>query len=302
MQKMSEFVTKDQKLNQELKKSFNDAKKNEAFLHFIEKLNANEELLMQYTSRLEDSAIEYDNCVHCKGILNCSNQIEGYACLPIVKNEYIDFKYLPCRYKKKLDKDNDYLKNIYTISIPEAIKTAKMKDIYTEDKARFKAIKYLKSFIDNPEKSKGLYLHGNFGCGKTYLIVAALNELAKKGTKSAIIFWPEFLKHLKTLFDSNETFDETINKVMKAPILFIDDIGAENTTAWGRDEILCPILQYRMESNLKTFFTSNLNLEELEIHLSITKDGADLVKAKRIVERIKQLTIDLEMISQNLRK
>ena len=302
MQKMSEFVTKNEKIEHELKKSYLNAKKNEAFLALIEKLNAPEELLMQYTSRLEDSALEYKNCMNCKGLLSCVNKIEGYACLPIINDGYIDFKYRPCRYQKKFDKETAYLKNIYTIDMPEAIASARMKDIYIDDKSRYEVIKYLKNFIDNPFKGKGLYLHGNFGCGKTYLITAALNELAKKDIKSAIVFWPEFLKHLKTLFNTNDGFEETLNKVTKAPILLIDDIGAENTTAWSRDEILCPILQYRMDEGLKTFFTSNLNLNELETHLSITKDGADIVKSKRIIERIKQLTTDSEMIGKNLRK
>ena len=107
---------------------------------------------------------------------------------------------------------------------------------------------------------------------------------------------------MKTLFNTDDGFEDAMNKVSKAPILLIDDIGAENMTSWGRDEILCPILQYRMDQNLKTFFTSNLNWEELETHLSLTKDGSDIVKAKRIIERIKHLTIDSEMISKNLRK
>ena len=86
-----------------------------------------------------------------------------------------------------------------------------------------------------------------------------------------------------------------------ADILLIDDIGAENVTNWGRDEILGTILQYRMNSALPTFFTSNLTIEELEHHLSITKNDEDKVKARRIIERIKQLTSDLELISINRR-
>ena len=302
MLKVSEYVEKNEKIDRELKKSYIEAKKDEAFERLVEKLNVPEEVLMQYTSRLQDSAIEYDNCLNCKGLLSCKNQVEGYACLPVINASFIDFKYRPCRYKQKFDKETDHLKNIYMVDIPEAIKNARMKDIYTDDKARYGVIKYLKTFIDNPLKGKGLYLHGNFGCGKTYLLAAALNEIAKKGIKSAIVFWPEFLKHLKTLFNTNDGFDEVMTKVSKAPILLIDDIGAENVTAWSRDEILCSILQYRMDEGLKTFFTSNLTLDELEIHLSITKDGADSIKAKRIIERIKQLTTDSEMISKNLRK
>ena len=60
-------------------------------------------------------------------------------------------------------------------------------------------------------------------------------------------------------------------------------------------------MQYRMEENLPTFFTSNLTLEELENNLAITSSGVDKLKAKRIVERIKQLTVPIELISKNRR-
>ena len=56
-----------------------------------------------------------------------------------------------------------------------------------------------------------------------------------------------------------------------------------------------------MEQGLPTFFTSNLTMDELEQSLAITTSGADKVKARRIVERIKQLTITLELISKNRR-
>ena len=128
-----------------------------------------------------------------------------------------------------------------------------------------------------------------------------MNELAKKNIKSAIIFWPEYLRMLKSSFNQ-DTFSEKFDLIKQVPILLIDDIGAENMTAWSRDEILCPILQYRMEEHLPTFFTSNLSLESLEKHLSITKDGVSEVKARRIVERIKQLTKEEQIVSENLRK
>ena len=57
-----------------------------------------------------------------------------------------------------------------------------------------------------------------------------------------------------------------------------------------------------MENHLPTFFTSNLTIEELEKSLSITSSGVDKIKAKRIIERIKQLTTQEELISKNRRK
>lgn len=56
-----------------------------------------------------------------------------------------------------------------------------------------------------------------------------------------------------------------------------------------------------MESHLPTFFTSNLTLDELETALSTTSSGVDKLKARRIIERIKQLTVPLELISKNKR-
>ena len=63
-------------------------------------------------------------------------------------------------------------------------------------------------------------------------------------------------------------------------MLLLDDIGAENTSNWSRDEVLGPILQYRMENHLPTFFTSNLTMDELEEALSTTSSGVDRVNAK----------------------
>ena len=97
-------------------------------------------------------------------------------------------------------------------------------------------------------------------------------------------------------------FKEKYESVKSVPLLLIDDIGAENITQWNRDEILCPLLQYRMDNNLTTFFTSNLTLEQLEEHLGSSKAGVEAVKAARVIARIKQLTDSKEMISKNLRK
>ena len=82
----------------------------------------------------------------------------------------------------------------------------------------------------------------------------------------------------------------------------LDDIGAEKVTEWGRDEILGTILQSRMNNGLPTFFTSNLTIEELEKNLGITKDSEDVVKAKRLIERIKYLTYDFELLGNNYRE
>ena len=284
----------------DLEKEYKEAFQDVNFKAITKNLKLDIDKLKKYTSIIKECSFEYEHCKNCKGLLDCLNKVEGYCYLPVNDNGNLNFTYIPCKYKKAYDKKNKYLENIKYFNTPEYVKEANLDNIYKTDKNRFEAINYLMDFLDDFEsgkKVKGLYLHGNFGCGKTYLIAAIFNELAKSGHKSSIIFWPEFLR--QAFYDD---FNFKFEYVKKVPLLLIDDIGAEGLTAWNRDEILCPLLQYRMDNNLVTFFTSNLNLKELEEHLSSSKNSVDHVKAGRIISRIEQLTKDLQMVSKNLRK
>ena len=302
MQKLMDQLKLNKNNNIDLMASFNESLKNEKFKKLIEKVKLPYEELAKYTSILEDCAEEYHNCLNCKNIMECKNRVKGHAYLPEVVNNQLRFGYKMCKKQEKLLKENKYLENIYSYNIPEEIVKASMKDIYVDDPNRIEIIKWINKFIKNYEKSeKGLYLSGSFGSGKTYLLSAMFNELAKQNVKSAIIFWPEFLVDLKNSM-RNDDFGEKLNRIKKVPLLLIDDIGAEATTSWSRDDILCPILQYRMQEKLPTFFTSNLSIELLEKHLASSKDGIEEVKAKRIIERINQLTDKLDLVSKNYRK
>ena len=260
---------------------------------------------MKYTTKLETASCEYHNCSKCANIMECRNEVCGYRITPQANMDDLEFVYLPCKYKIELDKKNKYLDNIYYYDIPKEIKNANMREIDTKDKKRYPVIKWIKEFIENYNQSKtgkGLYLNGSFGCGKTYLLSAMLNELAKKGANVAILYYPEFLRDLKESFGDNYEYTRKFNYIKKVDLLLFDDIGADTVTEWSRDEVLGTILQYRMDEKLPTFFTSNLTLGELEEHLSVSNKDIDKVKARRIIERIKQLTDDITLISANLRK
>ena len=263
------------------------------------------ETLMKYTTKSELAACEHKNCKHCKNIMECLNEVTGYRYTPYKNDNDVEFAYQPCAYKMEIDEKNQTLTNVYYFDMPKEIKSARIKDIDTKDKNRYPAIKWIKEFIVKTKKNevcKGLYLNGNFGCGKTYLLSAMLNEIAKNGKNIAIVYYPEFIRSLKETFNDPEEYQKRFNYIKKVDYLLFDDIGAESVTEWSRDEVLGPILQYRMEAKLATFFTSNLTLSELEEHLKTTKRDVDIVKARRIMERIKQLTESITMISVNLRK
>lgn len=284
----------------DLDKEYKLALKDSVFSDIVKKIKLPDSELKKYTTLINECTSEYKNCMQCKGLIECKNRITGHVYFPTVKQDHIGFEYKSCKYQEKYIKNTLHLKNVKYFNMPSSLEEATISKIYKNDKNRFEAIKWVGEFLNNYNEYddfKGLYLYGNFGCGKTYFIASLFNDLAKKGYQSSIVFWPEFLR--QAFYDD---FKEKYEYVKKVPLLLIDDIGAENVTAWNRDEILCPLLQYRMEEGLTTFFTSNLTLDDLNDHLSSSKAGVESIKAGRIISRIKQLTMQVEMISKNLRK
>ncbi len=291
-------MTLSEKIEKELDKELENSLKSEDFCSLIKRAKIPKNVAKKNNSRLLDTCEELDRCKKCKGLIMCQNKVIGHVLYPEYSDSSLKFIYMPCKYQKEEDK-----KRALKANELDEIKNARMKDVDITDKKRMAVIKWIKDFYDNYEHVntlKGLYLHGSFGSGKTYLIAALFNELAiKKDAYTEVVYLPELLRNMKEDFSLVE---DKVNYLQNVDLLLIDDIGAENVTKWGRDEILGTILQYRMNNKLTTFFTSNLTIDELEHHLSITKDSEDKVKARRIIERIKQLTDDIELTSVNRRK
>lgn len=303
MKKIDGFVGVDFSISkqekQDLKASFMKACQEESFVSMVQTFDLPEDTLIKYTSKLKDALEEKKHCEGCKGLAFCRNEECGYRYTPEKKEQQLSFSYVACSYKR----EENYKKNVQLFSVNKKIKNASMSQIYTNDKNRVEIIKYLKKYITSYESSsttKGLYLHGSFGVGKTYLIAALFNELAKRGVRSIIIHVPELLRSMKESFETGD-YSERFYELQNVPLLLLDDIGAEYLTPWARDEILEPLLQYRMEEELPTFFTSNFTLEELEKHFANSTSGYEQVKAKRMTERIRELSIPMELISKNMR-
>ncbi len=283
-----------------LKENYERALQNPNFRYVAESTGLSGDKLMKHTSKLETSQEELTNCKNCPGLKFCKNRVKGFVYYPSVQEGKLSFNYVACKYKKELIALENGTCDFF--EMPEKLKRASMKDIFMDDELRVPIIRWLKNFYDtytdNPHQ-KGLYLHGSFGSGKTYLICAMLNELSKKHVDVLVAYYPQLLLSLKSSFDTD--FATRIEKIKKASILFLDDIGAESVTAWSRDEILGTILQYRMDAALPTFFTSNLTIDDLEANLSVTKNSVDKVKARRIIERIKFLTTSMELVAKDRR-
>lgn len=295
----SSYVKKSKKaINDELRRNFVLASTDETFKKLCNRLKVDENILMKYTSKLTDSSNELKNCSKCKGAYMCKNAVKCHVYFPNVTKDFIEFSYKPCKYYVSNSKKN----NTTFFDTPKMLREASLSELITE-KERSSILKYIKDFLKkkmNNEPVKGLYLSGSFGSGKSYILSALLNELSLKGFKCVNVNYPLLLNSLKASFN-DYNYNDVMDEIMTCDVLLIDDIGAENNSTWARDEVLGTILQYRMDNVLTTFFTSNFTIEELENVLSETSKGTDLIKARRIIERVKFLTEEQTLISKNKR-
>lgn len=243
-------------------------------------------------------------CNKCPSLEGCINLMKGYHPKLVIERGMIDIKYDKCPRKEMHDEKRKNENLINSLYVPKDILNATFdslhEDVYRAD-AVDKAATFLMDYQDG-KSQKGIYFYGQFGVGKSYLLGAIANALAKKKISSMIVYVPELFREMKSAI-GDSTLNEKMDVIKRAPVLMFDDIGAETMSSWTRDEVLGPILQFRMLENLPTFFTSNFDFKELEHHLSYSQRGEEeKMKARRIMERIKYLTESVLVEGPNRRK
>ena len=231
-------------------------------------------------------------CRGCKGKKTCAMDV--YLMQPVLEYYHgnINQKLKRCEFVDIINEDL-----LEMMFFPNTYQDGDIK-VTLERKQVLKAIK---EYANNPKKNKGFFLHGSFGTGKTFLLVKLAREITKQNVKVIFAYYPDLVRHLKASIALNN-LETIVNKLKSIDVLMLDDIGGESNTSFVRDEILGPILQYRMLGNLPTFMTSNLNINELGEHFMETKDGVDIIKSARIIERISFMMDDIELVGKNLRQ
>ncbi|QBQ08041.1 primosomal protein DnaI [Spiroplasma gladiatoris] len=167
-----------------------------------------------------------------------------------------------------------------------------------------------KIFVSDKSNVKGIYLYGEPGVGKTYMMKLIANSFANNDQKVVVVTMNRLIKVVKETFNNyiNNDYNKFLDLCTNVDVLILDDIGSEPVTEWSRDELLFGLLNTRLENNKLTFFTSNLSLDDLKKYYTSTKNSSNNLtqkikstRAKRIVERIKGLCDDILVVGKNQR-
>lgn len=229
--------------------------------------------------------------------------LKGYRPV-LIKNEgYADVSYQETEELLAAQAQANIKQRIKLVNLPKTLRQVSAQDLDFDDLNRIEVQGFLQDFIDRvgEKGQKGLYLYGSFGIGKTFLMAYLAHELSEKHQMATtLLHFPSFSVDIKNAI-SQGTVKEMIDEVKSSPVLVLDDIGAEQFSAWLRDDVLQVILQYRMQEELPTFFTSNFSLEDLERHFANGRSGDETWQAKRLMERIRFLASPLFLKGANRR-
>ena len=266
---------------------------------FIQKESLSQEELNRSISKFNQYITERD-----KFLRGDTDYIaRGYKPILVMNHGYADVSYEETPELIAAEKEAAIKKRLNLINLPSSLKNVSFLDVYRDDVARLTVLNRIIKFVnDYPDNRKGLYLYGDFGVGKSFMAAALAHDLSeKRGVSTTLLHYPSFVIDVKNAIGDGSV-KTLVDEIKLAEVLILDDIGAEQSTPWVRDEILQVILQYRMQEDLPTFFTSNFNFEDLEKHFAKGKNGNDETwEARRVMERIRYLAEETQLKGENRR-
>lgn len=128
-----------------------------------------------------------------------------------------------------------------------------------------------------------LVFKGGYGCGKTHLAAAIANQRLAMGHSVIFVSVPDLLDHLRSTYapGAPTSYDERFEQVRSAPLLVLDDLGAQSNTDWAQEK-LYQIFNHRYNTRLPTIITTNQELESIEIRIQSRMVDPGLVRIVHI--------------------
>ncbi|MFN7209668.1 MAG: ATP-binding protein [Aggregatilineales bacterium] len=136
-------------------------------------------------------------------------------------------------------------------------------------------------YAESPEG--WLLFEGGYGTGKTHLAAAIANAAIERGEPVLFITAPDLLDHLRGAFapSSDNPYDELFERIRKAPLLVIDDLGAESPTAWAVEK-LYQLFNDRHRHRLPTVVTTNRDPAQIEPRIRSRLLDQELTRSVRL--------------------
>ena len=273
----------DQKLIEEIKKrNIDKIYKNETLVSFIESNKLSKEIVYDNLSSFLNALDSLDKCSKCMGLLKCP--LKGLKNDLFIDEGRIYSDIVSCEKLREYTK----FKNSFKIfeGSDSALNYSLQDTLISFKEERKNLIAYLAKIIKRKVKDKGIFLFGNEGVGKTF-IMSIFAKLVIEHLKLSCAYidsstWMIDLSNMN--YQNTIDYDNKMALFKKVNILIIDNLGDEKRNGFYNTDSLCQILEARDKNKLPTFFISSYPLYELKNIYSFTKNGKE--NTKKIIDYI----------------
>lgn len=118
-----------------------------------------------------------------------------------------------------------------------------------------------RKFAEDPDgaQNRWLVLMGAPGTGKTHLAAAIANHRLSVGSSVFFAVVPDLLDHLRSAFapSSEVPYNEMFETIREVEMLVLDDLGAQNSTAWATEKLF-QLINHRYNYRMPTVITTNV--------------------------------------------
>jgi DNA replication protein DnaC len=123
---------------------------------------------------------------------------------------------------------------------------------------------YVRAIDQRLDEGRGIWFVGGVGTGKTTLAMLISKAAMEADRTVAIYSLPRLLALLRDTYDDDAQFslNELIDRLCSVDLLHIDDVGAEQSSAWVLEQ-LYTIVNTRYEDGRALVLTTNLGQEGL---------------------------------------
>ena len=173
---------------------------------------------------------------------------KGYKPILVMNHGYADVSYEETPELIAAEKEAAIKNRLKLINLPASLRKASLAQVDLDDLGRLPVFEKLLAFVEQyPTILKGLYLYGDFGVGKSFMVAALAHDLSeRRGVSSTLLHYPSFVIDVKNAIGDGNV-KTLVDEIKLSEVLILDDIGAEQSTAWVRDEIL-QFIQFNKES------------------------------------------------------
>ncbi len=245
---------------------------------------------------------DHNICSSCPGPLICKKK-NSHLCMDLSidkKNDNVSFVYHKCKEEKKISgiKRKFWLRQFENQYLYYSFRDS-LKNFAFE---RHNVVKKMIEYTKNPS-NKGIYVSGDIGTGKSFILKLFSVYLAKNENTKSIVFVDcgnEF-KSLENCYNTAiEYFNYYLEQFKEVQYLFLDDFGKEFKNDFVLSSILIPVIEYRLEKHLPIFISSDYFLSDIKSAYSYV--SKNYKASKHLADMLDELVIEVNLLGMSYYK